>query len=95
MTLPQERTRSVVQTRDFLTDLINPKKTPKVPKYIRLSAKRLLRHFPWDYHLEQISKKNPDVFGDINDIFTFSINNSSRLSDNKKYKKKSKNNKNI
>jgi hypothetical protein len=46
MTLPFERTRSVIETEKFLVRLITPKVTPGVPKSIREEAKRLLRHYP-------------------------------------------------
>lgn len=43
MTMPHERTRSVIQTRDFLLDL---SRDPSLPERIRHDAKFLLRHFP-------------------------------------------------
>lgn len=38
-----ERTRSVVQTREFLRDL---SRNESLPETIRIQAKRLLRHYP-------------------------------------------------
>jgi len=35
MTIPSERTRSLIYARDFLFGLLDPKKTPKVPRAIR------------------------------------------------------------
>jgi hypothetical protein len=46
MTLPFERTRSVLNTRQFLLELCNPEQTPRVPKTVRSQARALLRHFP-------------------------------------------------
>ncbi len=43
MTMVHERTRSVVQTRDFLRDL---SRDSSLPESIRLQAERLLRHYP-------------------------------------------------
>ena len=43
MTLTQERTRSVVQTRDFLKEL---SRDQNLPENIRDQAKILLRHYP-------------------------------------------------
>lgn len=43
MTMPVERTRSVIQTRDFLLEL---SKSQSVPESYRIEAKRLLRHYP-------------------------------------------------
>lgn len=57
MTLPYERTRAVVQTEQFLKDLMDTKKTPKVPKEIRKQAGSLLRHYPNSIDMEIISKR--------------------------------------
>ncbi len=46
MTLPDERRRAILYTKDFLLDLCNPRATPKVPKKIREEAQRLLKHYP-------------------------------------------------
>lgn len=43
MTMPVERTRSVVQTREFLREL---SKNPLIPESFRNEAARLLRHYP-------------------------------------------------
>jgi hypothetical protein len=45
MTLPNERTNAILNTRRFLLDLLDPKKTPRVPKDVRKKAYRLLKHF--------------------------------------------------
>lgn len=65
MTMPNERFRSVIQTRDFLISLLDPKKTPKVPKDIRENAYYLLKHFPHEYEMEMASEKLPDLFQKI------------------------------
>lgn len=62
MTLPDERYRSVERTREFLYSLIEPKKTPRIPKRIRLLAYSLLRHYPRPQDMEQASEKCPEVF---------------------------------
>lgn len=43
MTLPYERTRSLVQTGDFLRQL---SRSQEIPDSLRNEAKRLLRHYP-------------------------------------------------
>lgn len=43
MTMPDERTRCVIQTADFLKGL---SRMNDLPANIRTEAKRLLRHFP-------------------------------------------------
>lgn len=63
MTIPIERSYSIENTREFLTSLIDPKKTPRIPKHVRLAAYWCLRHYPWDMDMEDARKKAPDVFG--------------------------------
>ncbi|WP_455231654.1 BPSL0761 family protein [Geopseudomonas aromaticivorans] len=43
MSLPHERTRSVIQTESFLVEL---SRNMALPEELRLEAKRLLRHYP-------------------------------------------------
>jgi hypothetical protein len=45
MTTPEERTRSVIQTREFLSWLQD---RTDIPIDIRTEANRLLRHYPSD-----------------------------------------------
>lgn len=57
MTMPYERTRSIVHTGDFLRGL---SKNQTVPESVRLEAKQLLRHYPEPWviysigHLEEL-----------------------------------------
>ena len=51
MTTAKERTNSILHTERFLMDLINPKKTPRVPSSIRAHARMLLRHYPTQFDL--------------------------------------------
>lgn len=62
MTLPDERFRAVIQTKNFLTELMYADKTPRVPKAIRRRAHDLLRHYPSYWDLERASQNAPDVF---------------------------------
>ncbi len=62
MTLPDERYRAVRATREFLVDLLDPKKTPKVPRAIRDRAGRCLRHYPWEMYMEIAAEKAPTIF---------------------------------
>jgi len=43
MTMPRERTRSIIQTREFLVDLSRDK---TLPEAVGTEARRLLRHYP-------------------------------------------------
>ena len=62
MTLPDERYRSLVETKKFLMTLLSPHATPKVPRVIRERARSLLRHWPADYHLEKMTIDMPRDF---------------------------------
>jgi len=62
MTLPDERFRAVMMTKEFLLKLLDPKATPRVPLDIRRQARSVLRHFPHQYEMERVAKKSPDVF---------------------------------
>ena len=46
MTLPIERTNAVLNVEQFLMDLCNSKKTPRVPGEVRQRARSLLKHYP-------------------------------------------------
>lgn len=54
MTLPNERTRAVISTREFLVRLTSPYNggIKGVKREVREEARRLLRHYPlpWDIH---------------------------------------------
>jgi len=47
MSLPCEEKRALEQTRMFLVELLDPKRTPRVPGAIRKRASRLLKHYPF------------------------------------------------
>lgn len=63
MTLNYERFNSVKSARKFLIELMSPQKTPRVPRSIRAEARRILKHFPEEYHMEVVSKECPTIFG--------------------------------
>ena len=48
----------------MLLDLLNPKKTPRVPSAIRKEASRCLRHYPGQYYMEQAAEQAPNIFGE-------------------------------
>ena len=62
MTLPDERFRSIQRTEEFLQDLMNPQKTPRIPKEIREQARWCLRHYPSEYDLGRAAEGAPDIF---------------------------------
>ena len=60
MTLPYERYHAIKRTEEFLKSLLDPKKTPRVPKTVRQEAYYCLRHYPGGYNLDVIATKCPD-----------------------------------
>jgi hypothetical protein len=62
MTLPDERYRAVMMTKEFLLDLLDPKTYPRIPRKIRDQAKICLRHYPSGFDLEAASRGSPEVF---------------------------------
>lgn len=65
MTLPNERTRAVINVYDFLVRLISPYNKDgikKIPKAVRDEALRLARHYPRPYDLYAAAKACPEVF---------------------------------
>ena len=65
MTMPDERTRAVMQTKAFLLELQNTTKSPGVPENIRREAHRLLRHYPDAGHLDVAHRSAPAFWGTV------------------------------
>jgi len=61
MTLPIERTNAVLNVEQFLMDLRDPKKTPRVPSKIREEAGRLLKHYPSKYNFAYIKESFEEI----------------------------------
>ena len=59
MTLPDERYRAVVQTRQFLLRLLT---TPRIPKAVKEEARSCLRHYPSDWDMQCAAAASPEVF---------------------------------
>jgi hypothetical protein len=62
MTLPYERTRAVIYTRNFLVDLMHRK---GIPKDVREQARSLLKHYPMNIDMRLVGD-NP-VFAILDD----------------------------
>ena len=73
MTLPYERYNAVIRTEEFLKDLMDPKKTPRVPKEVRDQAYYCLRHYPGGYYLDVLATKCPEVLETQNPIDDLSM----------------------
>lgn len=52
MSLPDEKRRAVTSVRQFLYNLLDPQKTPRVPKAVRQEARRVLKHYPFDCEIQ-------------------------------------------
>lgn len=65
MTMPNERTRAVIQVRDFLVRLSSPytdRGLKKIPGSVRAEARALLRHYPHLVDmLEPVNAFDPDL----------------------------------
>lgn len=57
MTVPVERTNAVINTQKFLLELLDPKKTPRVPRSVRRQALHLLRHYPSEFDMNTIAER--------------------------------------
>ena len=77
VTLPDERYRALVWAEKFLEDLMDPAKTPRVPKNIRAQARSVLRHYPGAYYIDQMARRSPDIIApEIEDLTRFVIKGS-------------------
>jgi hypothetical protein len=47
--------------KSLCEDLLDPRKTPRVPKDIRRRALGVLRHFPDEYYLSMLADSRPDI----------------------------------
>lgn len=65
MTIAFERTRALVQTKEFLEAMLDPKQTPKVPRWMRGKAKALLQHYPGLGGIEMAHRALPEIFGPV------------------------------
>lgn len=72
MTLPDERTYAVTNTRQFLLDLACGK-IKRIPSEVRQMARSLLRHYPGHFDMHRTAEKAPDVFGPVEERDNFSF----------------------
>lgn len=69
MTLPPERKSALKRTRQFLRAILDPSESKKYPKFwtrkeLRRRASACLKHFPADFHIDELSRKAPEIMGD-------------------------------
>ena len=65
MTIPNERTRALIETKSLLQELQDSKLTPRVPAAVREIARKLLRHYPTYADVELAHKALPEVYGPV------------------------------
>ena len=65
MTIPFDRTRALIETKQFLQELQDPKLTPRVPAAVREIARKLLRHYPSYYDVELAHQALPMIYGPV------------------------------
>lgn len=63
MTLAAERTRAIINTKQFLEQLLVPRLTPDVPDSVRAAARGLLLHYPGIAELEIAHHALPEWLG--------------------------------
>ena len=54
--LPEEEYHSLKETYKFLCQLIDPRKTPRLPKEIRDRAKKCLKDYPTKRTLQELDQ---------------------------------------
>jgi hypothetical protein len=63
MTLPDERYRAVLCTKNFLRELaFDRKRYPRLSLEVRQRAASLLKHYPTDYDMQVATERVPEVF---------------------------------
>jgi hypothetical protein len=68
VTTPHQRTRSVLQTRQFLSELLSPDASPAVSRELQDEARRLLRHYPEPWHLSRLHERIPEEWGVVDAV---------------------------
>ena len=65
MNVPFERARALVQTKQFLEAMLDPKQTPRTPRRMRGQAKALVKHYPGLFEIEMAHKALPSEFNPL------------------------------
>ena len=67
MTMPDERYKSIIITREFLTDLSNLGMFVGLPDEVRERAQKCLEHFPAHGEMVRAAEAAPDLFAESMD----------------------------
>ena len=65
MTIPFERTRALIECKQFLTQLADPARSPWDPLELQRIATWLLRHYPTLPNIESAHEASPDLYGPV------------------------------
>jgi len=65
MTIPFERTRALIETKQFLEQLLVPEDSPGVPDWAREQARKLLRHYPTYSNIDFLHRVLPHLYAPI------------------------------
>lgn len=73
MTMPEERTRAVLDAREFLERLARGELVGESPQALMTWSKALLRHYPENTHLRLASLALPAYWSSPEDAFTEAV----------------------
>lgn len=64
MTTPAERTQALLNMRLFLSELLDPRLTPRVPRAVRKRASWALKHYPLVAEIDMLAERSPHLLGE-------------------------------
>ena len=62
MSMPDEKRRAILSSKEFLVTLLDPRTTRRVPRSIREQAARCLRHYPAKIEIAQFKMIGEEGF---------------------------------
>ncbi len=65
MTTPTDRTRALVQTKQFLGELTDKTDMPRVPQSVRDIARRLIKHYPTYADIARAHEAMPEQYAPL------------------------------
>ncbi|MDO8450334.1 MAG: BPSL0761 family protein [Rhodoferax sp.] len=65
MTTPYERTRTLIECKQFLSQLADPARAPWDSAELQRIASWLLRHYPTLLNIESAHEALPDLYGPV------------------------------
>lgn len=65
MTTPTDRTRALLQTKQFLRELTDKTDMPRVPQSVRDIARRLIKHYPTYADIARAHEAMPERYAPL------------------------------